>query len=57
MRDAKSIANLKREFDVSAFSPYLFADVEYVQTENYDKLAELPVIQNLPLKVIKLSGS
>jgi hypothetical protein len=56
LRDAKSIANLKREFDVSAFSPYLFADVEYVQTENYDKLAELPMIQNLPLKVIKFSG-
>lgn len=39
-----------------AISPYLFADVEYVDTENYDKLAELPVIQNLPLKVVEVKN-
>lgn len=49
----KSIFILKSEFDIKSISAYLYADTQYEDSESHDKLADLPVILNLPLKVIE----
>lgn len=51
--DLDPIEQLKRDFDLSEISPYIFQDIEYVNLpDHYDKLRELPTIVNMPYKIV-----
>jgi hypothetical protein len=55
--ESDPIEALKRDFDLSEISTYIFQDIEYINfPEGYDKLRELPNIVTMPYNITANPG-